>query len=131
MLQDICAPISLGELIDKIIILQIKVQYFQGSALENVNNELNVLESILRDLKLSICPTLIHSLREVNRKLWNTEVDIRAQEQANSFGDDFIRLARSVYQLNDRRATIKYEINTIYGSSLVEEKSYHSYSSAI
>ena len=126
-IQDILAPISLGELIDKITILQIKTQHLQGTALENVKKELEALEITLNDLQLNIDPTLIERLKEVNQDLWQIEDDIRDQERHKSFGETFIRLARSVYQQNDQRAAIKKEINTTYGSAFVEEKSYQQY----
>ena len=125
--QDILAPISLGELIDKITILQIKTQHLQGTALENVKKELQALENTLNNLQLNIEPTLIRRLKEVNQDLWKIEDDIREQERQKSFDDTFIHLARSVYQQNDRRSAIKKEINTTYGSALVEEKSYKQY----
>ena len=126
-IQDILAPISLGELIDKITILQIKTQHLQGTALENVKKELEVLENTLNDLQLNIDNTLIQCLKEINQDLWQIEDDIRDQERRKSFGETFIRLARSVYQQNDRRAAIKKEINTTYGSIFIEEKSYQQY----
>ena len=126
-IQDILAPISLGELVDKITILKIKTQHLQGTALKNVKKELEALETTLNDLQLNIDPTLIKRLKEVNQDLWQIEDDIRQQESEKRFGETFIRLARSVYQQNDRRAAIKKEINTSYGSTFVEEKSYKKY----
>ena len=126
-IQDILAPISLGELIDKITILQIKTQYLQSTALENVKKELQALENTLNNLQLNIKPTLIRGLKEVNQDLWKIEDDIRDHERQERFGESFIHLARSVYQQNDRRAAIKKEINTTYDSALVEEKSYKQY----
>ncbi|WP_411872113.1 DUF6165 family protein [Vulcanococcus limneticus] len=126
-IQDIQAPISLGELIDKITILQIKTKHLQGTALENAQKELDALETTLNNLQLSIDPTLIQRLKEVNQDLWQIEYDIRDQERQKSFDETFIRLARSVYQRNDQRAAIKKEINTTYGSAFVEEKSYQQY----
>jgi len=125
--QDIKAPISLGELIDKITILQIKTQHLQGTARENVKKELEALETILNNLQLNIDTTLIQRLKEVNQDLWQTEDAIRDQERQESFGKTFIHLARSVYQQNDRRAAIKKELNITYGSAFVEEKSYKPY----
>jgi len=127
MTQDILAPISLGELIDKITILQIKTQHLQGAALENVRKELEALKTTLNNLHINIDTTLIQRLKEVNQDLWKIEDGIRDQERQKSFGETFIRLARSVYQQNDQRATIKKEINTTYGSAFVEEKSYQKY----
>ena len=126
-IQDILAPISLGELIDKITILQIKAQHLQGTALENINNELEALNRTLSNLEVNIASTLIQRLKETNQRLWKIEDDIRDQEQQKNFGETFIQLARSVYQQNDLRAAIKKEINTTYGSALVEEKSYRKY----
>ena len=126
-IQDILAPISLGELIDKITILQIKAQHLQDTALENVKKELHALETTLDNLKLNIDDTLTQHLKEVNQDLWQIEDDIRDQERQQNFGDTFISLARSVYQRNDRRAAIKKEINTTYGSVFAEEKSYQEY----
>ena len=127
MTKDILAPISLGELIDKITILQIKTQHLQGSALENVRKELEALETTLKNLQLNIDTTLIQRIKEVNQDLWQIEDDIRDQERQKNFGETFIQLARSVYQQNDQRAAIKKEINTTYGSAFVEEKSYQKY----
>ena len=126
-LAAIQAPISLGELIDKITILQIKTNHLQGNALENVQKELTALQGTLNTLDIEVDPKLIQRLKDVNQKLWNIEDDIRDQEQQKNFGDTFIQLARSVYQQNDLRAAIKKEINTTYGSALVEEKSYQKY----
>ena len=126
-IQDIKAPISLGELIDKITILQIKTQHLHDIALENVKKELEALETTLNNLELNIDPTLIQRLKEVNQDLWRIEDAIRDQERQKCFGQTFVRLARSVYQQNDRRAAIKKEINTTYRSTFVEEKSYQEY----
>lgn len=126
-IQIIQAPISLGELIDKITILQIKTQHLQGNALENVKKELDALVTTLNNLQLNINPTLIQRLKEVNQNLWQIEDNIRDQERQKSFTETFIELARSVYQQNDQRAAIKKEINTNYGSAFVEEKSYQQY----
>ena len=126
-IQIIKAPISLGELIDKITILQIKTQHLQGNALQNVKKELDALVTILNNFQLNIDPTLIQRLKEVNQNLWQIEDDIRDQERQKNFTETFIELARSVYQQNDQRAAIKKEINTTYGSAFVEEKSYQQY----
>ena len=126
-LPEIRAPISLGELIDKITILQIKTNHFQGNALENVRKELTALQETLHGLDLQVNPELIQHLMDTNQDLWQIEDDIRDQERQQNFGETFVRLARSVYQLNDRRAAIKKAINTTYGSALVEEKAYKDY----
>lgn len=126
-IQTIQAPISLGELIDKITILQIKTEHLQGAALENVRAELNALQNTLDKLHLNINSKLVQRLKEVNQELWHIEDDIREQERQKNFGDIFIQLARSVYRQNDQRAAIKKEINTSYGSAFTEEKSYRPY----
>jgi len=126
-IQNIQAPISLGELIDKITILQIKTQHLQDTALKHVTTELNALERTLNNLNLSINPKLIQQLKEVNQDLWNIEDDIREKERQQNFDDSFIQLARSVYKQNDRRSAIKKEINTTYSSAFTEEKSYKPY----
>ena len=126
-IKEIHAPISLGELVDKITILQIKTKHLQDSALENTEKELKALKRTLDDLNLDIKTTLIQRLKKVNQTLWKIEDDIRDQERQKNFGEEFIQLARSVYQQNDIRAAIKKEINTAYGSALVEEKSYQQY----
>ena len=123
----ILAQGSLGELIDKITILQIKSQNLQGLPLQNVKTELAALETTLNNLGLDIEPKLIQNLKDVNQSLWNIEDDIRDQERKKVFNDKFIQLARSVYQKNDLRAAIKKEINITYNSDLVEEKSYQEY----
>lgn len=120
-------PISLGELIDKVTILQIKTLYLHESALENVKKELDTLENIVSNLQPNIDPALIQRLKEVNQDLWHIEDDIRDHERQQNFGESFVRLARSVYQQNDLRSIIKKEINVTYGSVLVEEKSYLEY----
>ena len=126
-IQNIQVPISLGELIDKITILQIKTQHLQGAALEHVTAELNALQNTLDGLHLNIDSQLVQRLKEVNQDLWHIEDDIREQERQKYFGDIFIQLARSVYHLNDQRSAIKKEINTSYGSAFTEEKSYRPY----
>ena len=125
--QDILAPISLGELVDKITILQIKTENLQGNALENVKKELMALERTLNNLPLIVDPELIQRLTYVNKNLWQIEDDIRHHEREKTFAESFIKLARSVYLRNDERSAIKKEINTIYGSQFIEEKSYEQY----
>ena len=120
----ILAPISLGELVDKITILQIKTMHLQGTSLENAKNELEALRKILNNLHLNIDPKLIIQLEEVNQNLWTIENDIRGQDSQKNFGEKFISLARSVYHQNDLRASIKKQINIDYGSVIIEEKSY-------
>ena len=126
-IQEILAPISLGELIDKITILEIKTKNLQGAALKNVVKELSALQRTLDSLNLQVDPKLVQHLQQINQALWQIEDDIRDKERRQDFGEGFIHLARSVYQQNDRRAAIKKEINATYGSSVTEEKSYKCY----
>ena len=122
--------ISTGELIDKISILQIKSERITDqSKLENIKIE---LESLLDKWenssfsKIEIAEEIVQ-IREVNEKLWELEDDIRIKEARYSFDEDFVRLARSVYVTNDKRAEIKRKINEKLGSALIEEKSYSNY----
>ena len=123
-LSSILAPISLGELIDKITILEIKQIYMTGIKLKNVVKEINLLKKILQDNNIEINIDLINDLKKVNNKLWKIENSIRIKERDQNFDKEFIQLARSVYKENDKRASIKKEINLKYNSELVEEKSY-------
>ena len=123
-------PVSWGELIDKITILQIKLEKFTSpEALNNVALELKQLQSVF----LQSCPEEIKAknlkleLKKINQKLWNIEDKIRHKEKVKSFDDEFIQLARSVYITNDERSRVKRRINEALGSALVEEKSYTSY----
>ena len=113
-------PISLGELVDKITILEIKLTFITNEqALGNINNELHQLKQI------SIpCGIDLSELTLVNKQLWDVEDLLRKYESEGYFGEHFIESARSVYKLNDKRAFIKKQINLIHNSVLVEEKSY-------
>tara|TARA_Y100001968_G_scaffold312230_1_gene335168 strand:+ start:66 stop:467 length:402 start_codon:yes stop_codon:yes gene_type:complete len=126
-LSSILAPISQGELIDKITILEIKKLHMTGIKLKNVDKELKLLKYILQDKNLEIDIKLINNLKKVNKSLWEIEDNIRIKENNQEFDKEFIQLARSVYKENDRRASIKKEINQKYKSDLVEEKSYKNY----
>ncbi len=126
------AAISLGELIDKITILEIKAVNIDDQAkLKNVNHELNVLnaqvESLLDDAGKAKLSPLKQALKDINQELWVIEDDIRDCERAKDFSDKFIQLARAVYVTNDKRAAVKKDINLAFGSELVEEKSYKNY----
>ena len=126
-LSTILAPISIGELIDKITILEIKQIYMTGIKLKNINKEMKLLKNILQDKNLEINIDLIKNLKKINKKLWEIEDNIRIKESNQEFDEEFIKLARSVYIENDKRASIKKEINQTYNSDLVEEKSYKNY----
>lgn len=120
----ILAPMALGELADRISILQIKRQHCQGEALRHVSRELQVLEATLSATGIRIEAGLLAELAEVNGRLWSIEDELREKERRKDFDAAFIALARSVYQTNDRRAALKKQINLHHGSRLIEEKSY-------
>ena len=126
-LSSILAPVSLGELIDKITILEIKQIHMTGIKLKNVDKELKLLRKILQDENLEIDIDLINNLKEVNNNLWEIEDNIRIKERNQEFDKEFVELARSVYKENDKRASLKKEINQKYNSELIEEKSYNNY----
>lgn len=119
-------PVSWGELLDKLTILEIKQERIAApAARKNVDREYRLLSAIGAEaLRLAAIGELFEHLREVNEELWRIEDAIRKQEAVAQFGSAFVGLARSVYQMNDRRAGIKREINRLLGSELVEEKSY-------
>ena len=123
-LSTILAPISIGELIDKITILEIKQIYMTGIKLKNINKEMKLLKNILQDKNLEINIDLIKNLKKTNKKLWEIEDGKRAAEKNKKFDEKFIELARNVYKFNDERAKIKLAINTSLGSNIKEVKSY-------
>ncbi len=123
-LSSIHVPISLGELIDKITILEIKKSHLFDKKLKNVEKELELLKYIIEDKDLKIDISLVNQLKSVNNSLWDIEDRIRIKEFKEEFDEEFINLARSVYKENDKRASIKKEINLIYNSDIIEEKSY-------
>ena len=131
-MNQIEVPVSFGELIDKITILEIKAERIDDAAkVANVRRELDLLEATWREHEAS--HTDIDNeraeLKAVNEALWDIEDRIRLKEKAQAFDEEFIRLARSVYVRNDERAAVKQKINTRLGSTLVEEKSYQDYRS--
>jgi hypothetical protein len=128
--SEILVPVSFGELLDKIAILEIKSERIGDPAkLENVRRELLALQATWAAHPAS--QQDIHALRaelkSVNERLWVIEDDIRLKEKAQTFDADFVRLARAVYFENDQRARVKKAINLALGSSFVEEKSYQEY----
>ncbi|WP_266159789.1 DUF6165 family protein [Dyella silvatica] len=123
-------PVSYGELIDKITILEIKSKQITDPAkLANVRNELDLLNATWSHAAVSQIDISDERARllAVNELLWVIEDDIRLKEKAQAFDQAFIELARSVYFRNDERAAVKREINLKLGSQLVEEKSYQDY----
>ena len=123
----VLAPISVGELIDKITILKIKSNLITDSdKLINIEKELQSLEELKDELNLDLdsVDPLQNELYKVNLELWHIENYKRECEKNQTFGDDFVNTARQVYLKNDLRAEIKRRINTMVGSTIIEEKSY-------
>ena len=123
-------PVSFGELIDKITILEIKSRRITDDAkLANVRNELDLLNATWANHAASHTDIGDERARllAVNELLWDIEDKIRLKERAQAFDQEFIELARAVYFRNDERAAFKREINLKLGSQLVEEKSYQDY----
>ncbi|MFC5437625.1 DUF6165 family protein [Rhodanobacter umsongensis] len=123
-------PVSCGELIDKITILEIKSRRIADAAkLANVRNELDLLNATWGNSTASQTDIADERARllAVNELLWDIEDNIRLKERAQAFDQEFIELARAVYFRNDERAALKREINLKLGSQLVEEKSYQDY----
>ena len=129
-MAELMVPISPGELIDKITILEIKSQRMTDAAkLHNVRTELALLNETWRASAFSAVDITAEwtGLRDVNGQLWDIEDRIRDKERDGQFDAVFIELARAVYVTNDERAAIKRRINSKLGSRLVEEKSYREY----
>jgi hypothetical protein len=128
--MNVSAPISVGELIDKLTILEIKLAEIGDREKHgNVKREYETLvaaapEGLLATREVA---ALRDKLKAVNAELWLVEDEIRVKERARDFGDAFIALARAVYVTNDKRAALKREINKLSQSELVEEKSYAAY----
>ena len=129
-MNKILAEVSVGELFDKISILEIKQEKIKdNNNLKFINDEYNVLKAelnknIKNDDKLN---NLFNSLKEINAKLWVIEDDKRMCEKNKDFGEKFIKLSRDVHFLNDTRAKIKLEINNLTGSKIKEIKEYTNY----
>lgn len=120
-------PVSWGELIDKITILEIKSERIRAdTALANINAELVQLLMIAEPVLATqnVVAETKSRLREVNERLWDVEDRLREKETAGDFGPGFIALARSVYKNNDERAALKRKINDVLPCGVVEEKSY-------
>ncbi len=126
----IMTPVSWGELLDKITILEIKRQRIADVAKQaNVERELTALNAVVTasgKLPEDAQP-IIDQLRDVNETLWDIEDEIRECERTKNFGTRFVELARAVYHTNDKRAAFKRDLNDLLGSEIVEEKSYQPY----
>jgi predicted nuclease with TOPRIM domain len=129
--MDILVNISVGELLDKISILEIKKERISDSKkLEHINKELNILRKIC-DENVGECEDFINRLKDVNEKIWDIEDSIRKKESTKEFDERFIELARGVYFNNDLRFRIKDEINKHFGSVIFETKQYDEYDKKI
>jgi hypothetical protein len=129
-MSQIAVPVSYGELIDKITILEIKAERIgDAQKLANVRTELDLLNSTWAADPLAATDISAErtKLKNVNEALWDIEDHIRVKEKAREFDLEFVELARAVYFRNDDRAAYKREINEKLGSTLVEEKSYENY----
>lgn len=132
-MSEISVPVSFGELLDKIAILEIKSERIRDEAkLVNIRRELDALRATWAAHPASKVGIDAHlaALKAVNERLWVIEDDIRLKEKAQAFDQEFIRLARAVYFENDERAKVKKDINLALGSTYVEEKSYEDYKAA-
>ena len=128
--KKILSEISPGELLDKISILEIKLDKIKGKEnLEEINKEYKILKGV-QNSSIEVTEklkTLFKDIKEVNLNLWNIEDEIRICEKNKDFGQSFIKLARDVYLNNDKRSKIKSEINKILGSNIKEIKQYVDY----
>ena len=122
-------PVSWGELIDKVTILEIKSERLTAeTALQNVRLELAALRAFAEEaMRNPEVAALKAELKRINETLWEIEDDIRAKEAAKSFDDEFVRLARAVYHNNDERGRVKRKINVALKSDITEEKQYSAY----
>ncbi|SVC20003.1 uncharacterized protein METZ01_LOCUS272857 [marine metagenome] len=128
--KKILSEISASELLDKISILEIKLDKIKGKEnLEEINKEYKILKDV-QDSSIEVTEklkTLFKEIKEVNLNLWNIEDELRICEKNKDFGQSFIKLARDVYLNNDKRSKIKSEINKILGSNIKEIKQYVDY----
>ena len=129
-MNKILVEVSVGELFDKISILEIKKEKIKDpEKLNHINEEYNILDEQIKknvnsDEKIT---KLFHTLKEINSKLWVIEDEKRLCEKNSDFGENFVQLSRNVHLLNDKRANIKLEINNITGSKIKEVKEYTNY----
>jgi len=120
--------ISIGEVVDKITILSIKLNKIENDKkLKNIRKEYDLLFNSLENSGIEVDSESFTKLETINLKLWEIEDKIRKKEANKEFDDEFIQLARNVYINNDKRSAVKREINIKYGSNIIEEKEYFSY----
>ena len=130
-MENILVPVSPGELLDKITILEIKSERMSDPAkVANVRTELALLqETWAKAVQEDAVVRRLHdALKEINEALWEIEDDVRDKERVKEFDQRFVELARSVYFTNDRRSEVKKQLNLHLGSRINEEKSYQDYS---
>jgi len=130
-MENFHVPVSPGEVLDKITILEIKSERMSDpEKVANVRAELSLLQKtwdgVIKDT--DVIRDLHAQLKEINEALWEIEDDIRDKERVKEFDERFVELARAVYFTNDRRSKVKKELNLHLGSEIVEEKSYQDYS---
>jgi hypothetical protein len=134
-MKNIQVPISIGEAIDRLTILKIKLNQIKNDdKLKNVRTDHDLLEKAIYKyypeapiFPLNVDSHIFGELFKVNKELWDVEDKLRVLERGKDFGSEFVELARSVYYLNDNRANVKKRINIEYKSELIEEKSYEAY----
>ena len=129
MANAIKIDIGIGELVDKITILEIKRARIKSpEKLKNIEHELSLLNNVKAQLmQTTESDVLEEALKQINEKLWDIEDSIRRCESKKQFDETFIELARAVYFTNDKRSDIKRQINQLQGSQIIEEKSYEDY----
>ena len=121
-------PVSLGELVDKITILEIKCERLKDAEkVKHAKKEKDLLENCLKSLGIEGWESLRNELKVINETLWEIEDDIRAKERDKAFDDEFVQLARNVYLTNDKRFEAKNKLNQSFGSEICEVKSYEGY----
>lgn len=129
--MEISVPVSIGELLDKLSIVEIKKKKISNKdKLKHLNKEFDLLEKKAYEIKAineEVYDSFYNSLLETNLKLWDIEDDIRELESLAKFDNDFVKLARDVYITNDKRFDIKSEINKFFGSSIIEQKELKEY----
>ena len=128
-MKKILAEISLGELADKITILEIKLKKIVNKeSLNIIKKEYQSLKNVdLKGIDLEKYKQLFNELKSINEKLWDVENEKRLLEKSSDFGDKFVKVSRDVHFMNDKRAKIKKEINQSFGSNIEEVKEYTKY----
>ena len=120
-------PVSVGELVDKVTILEIKIKMINDKTkLKDVRKELDLLKKVFikKNIDIKKIKSDTDNLKKINQRLWFIEDKKRKHEKLKKFDSNFIKLARNVYKLNDKRAKYKFNINKITGSDIIEVKSY-------